>query len=95
MLAGAVVLHVGIGAFLGMWTFGLVMLIGCASFLPHGLALALAEKVFGHRAANEAVEADISLPGPIAMDSPTATAASLGTLMGNDATRSALGGQRE
>ncbi len=34
MLAGAVVLHIGIGAFLGMWTFGLVMLIGCASFLP-------------------------------------------------------------
>ncbi len=34
MLAGAVVLHVGIGAFLGMWTFGLVMLVGCASFLP-------------------------------------------------------------
>ena len=34
MLIGAVVLHVGIGACLGMWTFGLVMLIGCASFLP-------------------------------------------------------------
>jgi hypothetical protein len=34
VLAGAVALHVGIGAFLGMWTFGLVMLIGCASFLP-------------------------------------------------------------
>jgi Vitamin K-dependent gamma-carboxylase len=34
MLASAVVLHVGIGACLGMWTFGLVMLIGCASFLP-------------------------------------------------------------
>jgi len=35
MLAGAVVLHVGIGACLGMWTFGLIMLVGCASFLPH------------------------------------------------------------
>jgi Zn-dependent protease with chaperone function len=34
VLAGAVVLHLGIGLFLGMWTFGLVMLIGCASFLP-------------------------------------------------------------
>ena len=34
MLAGAVVLHVGIGACLGMWTFGLIMLVGCASFLP-------------------------------------------------------------
>jgi hypothetical protein len=34
VLGGAVVLHVGIGASLGMWTFGLIMLIGCASFLP-------------------------------------------------------------
>ncbi len=33
MLALAVVLHFGIGATLGMWTFGLVMLIGCTSFL--------------------------------------------------------------
>ncbi len=35
VLAMAVVLHVGIGACLGMWTFGLIMLIGCASFLPN------------------------------------------------------------
>ena len=35
MLAGAVVLHLGIGACLGMWTFGLIMLVGCASFLPN------------------------------------------------------------
>ena len=34
MLAGAVVLHAGIGACLGMWTFALIMLVGCASFLP-------------------------------------------------------------
>jgi hypothetical protein len=34
VLLGAVVLHVGIGACLGMWTFGLIMLVGCASFLP-------------------------------------------------------------
>lgn len=34
VLAGAVGLHLGIGAFLGMWTFGLIMLVGCASFLP-------------------------------------------------------------
>lgn len=34
VLFGAVVLHVGIGACLGMWTFGLIMLVGCASFLP-------------------------------------------------------------
>ena len=36
VLAGAVPLHVGIGACLGMWTFGLIMLVGCASFLPDG-----------------------------------------------------------
>src|SRR3984957_1626877 len=35
MLAVAVVLHIGIGACLGMWTFGLIMLVGCASFLPN------------------------------------------------------------
>ncbi len=35
VLVGAVVLHVGIGACLGMWTFGLIMLVGCASFLPN------------------------------------------------------------
>jgi hypothetical protein len=34
VLAAAVVLHVGIGLCLGMWTFGLIMLVGCASFLP-------------------------------------------------------------
>jgi hypothetical protein len=35
MLFVAVVLHVGIGACLGMWTFGLIMLVGCAAFLPN------------------------------------------------------------
>ena len=35
MLVMAVVLHVGIGACLGMWTFGLIMLVGCAAFLPN------------------------------------------------------------
>jgi Vitamin K-dependent gamma-carboxylase len=35
MLALAVLLHVGIGACLGMWTFGLIMLVGCAAFLPN------------------------------------------------------------
>lgn len=34
VLAGAVVLHLGIAFGMGMVTFGLVMLIGCASFLP-------------------------------------------------------------
>jgi hypothetical protein len=34
VLSLAVVMHVGIGATLGLWTFSLIMLIGCASFLP-------------------------------------------------------------
>lgn len=34
VLAMAVPLHLGIGIFLGMMTFGLVMLIGCLSFVP-------------------------------------------------------------
>jgi hypothetical protein len=34
VLAMAVVLHVGIGACLGMWTFGLIMLVGCLAFVP-------------------------------------------------------------
>ncbi len=33
VLAGAVLLHAGIGACLGMWTFALIMLVGCFSFL--------------------------------------------------------------
>jgi hypothetical protein len=37
VLALAVVMHVGIGACLGMWTFGLIMLVGCAAFLPNEL----------------------------------------------------------
>jgi Vitamin K-dependent gamma-carboxylase len=35
VLAGAVALHLGIGLCLGMWTFGLIMLVGCAAFLPN------------------------------------------------------------
>ena len=46
MLAGAVVLHVGIGACLGMWTFGLIMLVGCASFLPSSAATDLLAAFF-------------------------------------------------
>jgi hypothetical protein len=34
VLAGAVLLHAGIGAFMGLWTFSMIMLVGCASFLP-------------------------------------------------------------
>jgi uncharacterized membrane protein YphA (DoxX/SURF4 family) len=34
VLALSVVGHLGIGACLGLWTFSLIMLVGCASFLP-------------------------------------------------------------
>jgi uncharacterized membrane protein YphA (DoxX/SURF4 family) len=34
VLLGMVLLHVGIGACLGLWTFSLVMIVGCMSFLP-------------------------------------------------------------
>ena len=34
VLAASVVMHLGIGACLGLWTFSLIMLVGCASFLP-------------------------------------------------------------
>jgi hypothetical protein len=34
VLAGALFLHAGIGAFMGLWTFSMIMLVGCASFLP-------------------------------------------------------------
>jgi hypothetical protein len=51
MLASAVVLHVGIGATLGIWTFSLVMLIGCASFLPPDGVARLVAAVTSRRAA--------------------------------------------
>jgi uncharacterized membrane protein YphA (DoxX/SURF4 family) len=34
VLAGMVLLHLGIGACLGLWTFSLIMIVGCMSFLP-------------------------------------------------------------
>jgi hypothetical protein len=34
VLAASVVMHLGIGACLGLWTFSLIMLVDCASFLP-------------------------------------------------------------
>lgn len=49
MLVGAVVLHVGIGACLGMWTFGLIMLVGCASFLPNDAVRRLVETLTSGR----------------------------------------------
>jgi hypothetical protein len=34
VLVASVIMHVAIGACLGLWTFSLIMLVGCASFLP-------------------------------------------------------------
>jgi hypothetical protein len=34
VLASSVVMHLGIGACLGLWTFSLMMMLGCAAFLP-------------------------------------------------------------
>jgi hypothetical protein len=48
VLAGAVVLHLGIGATMGLWTFSLVMLIGCASFLPTERVAKLLVSLSGH-----------------------------------------------
>jgi hypothetical protein len=50
ILAGAVVLHLGIGLCLGMWTFGLIMLVGCASFLPNEAVRQLASALVPSRA---------------------------------------------
>jgi hypothetical protein len=50
MLAVALVLHVGIGACLGMWTFGLIMLVGCASFLPNEAVRELVDRLVQRRA---------------------------------------------
>jgi hypothetical protein len=49
VLAAAVVLHVGIGACLGMWTFGLIMLVGCAAFLPNDAARQLVAALAARR----------------------------------------------
>jgi hypothetical protein len=51
MLVGAVVLHLGIGACLAMWTFGLIMLVGCAAFLPNEPVRRLVASLFTRRAA--------------------------------------------
>ena len=63
MLAGAVVMHLGIGACLGMWTFGLIMLVGCASFLPNEAVRRLVAALVPRRvAARPAEERFLVLP---------------------------------
>ncbi len=67
VLTLAVALHIGIGACLGMWTFGLIMLVGCASFLPTELIGRLVEAIVPVR--ERARAASDSVP---AMASPVA-----------------------
>jgi hypothetical protein len=64
VLIGAVALHLGIGALLGMWTFGLIMLVGCSAFLPPEFAQALARSLTRQRSWIE--------PGKIVDDAPIA-----------------------
>jgi Vitamin K-dependent gamma-carboxylase len=40
----AVVLHIGIGVCLGMWTFGLIMLVGCTAFVPPHIVRAILQR---------------------------------------------------
>jgi len=47
VLVMSIAVHVGIGACLGMWTFGLVMLIGCSSFLSASFVRRLLRPVIG------------------------------------------------
>jgi hypothetical protein len=63
MLAMAVALHVGIGAFLGMWTFGLIMLVGCLSFLPNeAVRQFVASLVSGRSGAKPAAGSSPAIP---------------------------------
>jgi hypothetical protein len=62
MLAGAVALHAGIGACLGMWTFALIMLVGCCSFLPGEVVRSLAAALSRPRAARSSAAGPFAAP---------------------------------
>jgi uncharacterized membrane protein YphA (DoxX/SURF4 family) len=64
VLAMAVALHMGIGAFLGMWTFGLIMLVGCASFLPNEWFRKLAARPIPDRTRESSTAERFSAPPP-------------------------------
>ncbi len=54
VLTAMIGLHVGIGATLGLWTFSLIMIVGCLSFLPNAsvrLAIDESARRFGRIAA--------------------------------------------
>ncbi|RUL88747.1 HTTM domain-containing protein [Tautonia sociabilis] len=54
MLGCGTAMHLGIGACLGMWTFGLIMLVGCASFLPDEVARSIVSAFSRRRAGRPA-----------------------------------------
>jgi hypothetical protein len=66
VLAGAVVTHIGIGACLGMWTFGLVMLIGNMAFLPPEAVRKLVDSLKARRKStpSAALKAPTTPPSP-------------------------------
>jgi hypothetical protein len=67
VLLGAIATHIGIGACLGMWTFGLIMLIGNAAFLPNDLVRGIVAALLPVRLAPILGESRFwSLPQPAA-----------------------------
>ncbi len=70
VLLGTVLLHVGIGVCLGLWTFALVMIIGCMSFLPNDRVRDLVEWLSTRRAG--ASGADRAAIGLATATDPTA-----------------------
>lgn len=46
VLLSGILMHLGIGAFLGMWTFGLVMIITYVAFVPPEMVLAAQRQLF-------------------------------------------------
>jgi Vitamin K-dependent gamma-carboxylase len=70
VLAGAIPLHIGIGACLGMWTFGLIMLVGCASFLPEEAVRRLVDSITpGRRRSRPAMSPLPAIAAPVACSS--------------------------
>jgi hypothetical protein len=61
MLVIAVGVHLGIGAFLGMWTFGLAMLIGNAAFISPWVVRRVLDRRSSENAATQTSEA----PAPV------------------------------
>ena len=90
VLAFAVVLHVGIGACLGMWTFGLIMLVGCASFLPNEAVRHLVAALVSRRSMETQSEAHVPKSGRPNAGRPrrAETAEAIGTANGAVRSRS-------